>query len=309
LRDDVEIGAAVSAASNLDDFWNTYSTPGIFFGASNVLAQSFDEAGFLDSLTDYSGDCTYEGRFDYEDALYTGLYDWYSDCGDVGSEIINIVAVPESRAFIVWVQTQIVSEADLEALDRIIDSFEVVGDLPGGSTAGAGAAEAPVSTSVFDGSNFTIEYPEAWEESSIEMLGLTLAIFSTQQLSVDELQNLDFDELVSEDPLALVMVVPEEMAGDMGVDDLDATLDELDDAIPVEDAEIIEQGVTTIGGADGRIVVATGTDPDLGELGIHLVVARTDDGTVIVLMGITPGTDRDQNLAIFDHMHASFRFN
>jgi hypothetical protein len=308
VRDDQEIGAAVSASSNLDDFWNTFSTPGIFFGASDMLAESFDEAGFLDSLTDFSSDCIYEGRFDYEDPIYTGLFDRYSDCGDVGSAIINIVAVPESREFIIWVQTQIVSEADLEALDRIINSFEVVDDLPGESTAGAGAATAPVSTSVFEGSSFSVEYPDAWEESSIDMLGLTMAIFTTQKLSVDDLQNLDFDNLVSADPLALVMVVPEDMASDMGVDDLDTTIDEFDNAIPEEGAEIIEQGITTIGGAEGRIVVAKGTDPDLGEVGIHLVVARTDDGTVVVLMGVTPGTDREQNLAIFDYMHDSFRF-
>jgi len=308
LRDDQEIGAAISASSNLDEFWNTFSTAGIFFGASNILAQSFDEAGFLDSLTDFSDDCTYEGRFDYEDAIYTGLYDWYSGCDGVGSEIVNIVAAPENREFIIWVQTQIVTEADLEALDRIIDSFQVVGDLPGEVTADVGAAGAPVPTSAFDGSTFTIEYPDAWEESSIDMLGLTLAIFTTQQLGVDDLQNLDFDNLVSEDPLALVMVVPEEMAGDMGVDDLDTTLDEFDDTIPQEDAEILEQGVTTIGGAEGRMVVAKGTDPDLGELGIHLVVARKDDGTVVVLMGVTSGPDLEQNLAIFDYMHQSFRF-
>jgi len=308
LRDDREIGAAISASSNLDEFWNTFSTAGIFFGASTILAQSFDEAGFLDSLTDFSDDCTYEGRFEYEDAIYTGLYDWYSGCGDVGSEIVNIVAAPESREFIIWVQTQIVTEADLEALDRIIDSFQVVGDLPGELADDAGITGAPVPTSAFDGSTFTIEYPDAWEESSIDMLGLTLAIFTTQQLGVDDLQNLDFDNLVSEDPLALVMVVPEEMAGDMGVDDLDSTIDEFDDTIPEEDAEILEQGITTIGGAEGRIVVAKGMDPDLGELGIHLVVARKDDGTVVVLMGVTPGPDLDQNLAIFEYMHQSFRF-
>jgi hypothetical protein len=310
LRDDLEVGAAVSASPNLDDFWGTFSTPGIFFGASQALSQDYDEAAFLDSLVDYSQDCTYEGRFDYEDPAYTGLFDWYSDCGGVGSQIINIVATPENREFIIWVQTQVVSDADLDALDRIIDTFQVIDDLPSGDLSQGGvAAGAPVPMDLFQGSAFSIEYPSDWQESSIDMLGLTMVIFATQELSLEDMQNLDFDNMVSEDPVTIVMVVPQEMAGEMGIEDIDTALDEFDSAIPEEDAEIIQQGDTTIGGVSGRMVVAKGTDPDLGVIGIHLAVARDDVGTVIVMMGATPAQDLDRNLEIFDYMHQSFQLN
>jgi len=123
------VGAAIVAAGNLDDFYNTWSEPGVFFGASHVLAQSMNEDGLLD-VNDFSAECEYEGRFEYQDPLYTGLYDQYRNCGGVGTVFINLAAVPESRAYVILVQVQIVSEADLEALDRILDTFNVVGELP-----------------------------------------------------------------------------------------------------------------------------------------------------------------------------------
>jgi serine protease Do len=302
------VGAAISASSNLDDFWGTFSTPGVFFAASALYAQNYDEIAFLDELTDFSDDCTYEGRFEYQDPFYTGLYDQYTNCSDVGSQIINIVATPEDGAVIIWVQTQIVSDADLEALDRIINSFQVVGELPGGSAPPSSGGTPSVSTSEYDGAAFSIEYPSAWKESSIEMMGLAMSIFGPQELSIEDMQNMDFDNMVSEDPVAFVMVVPQDMAGDFGFDDIDAAMDEFDTAIPQEDAEVLQQGDTTIGGAPGRIAVAKGTDPDLGVIGIYLITASTDDGTVIVFMGATPEENLDENLAIFQYMHQTFTF-
>jgi serine protease Do len=146
-RDDRIIGAAISASSSLDDFWNTFSTPGIWFGASEELAyEYYDAATFLDTLADYSDSCVYEGRFEYEDPAYSGLYDYYSNCGSAGSNVINVVAFPPDYAYLVWVQTQVVDDADLEALDRILNSFYVIGELPSeGSSSGGGTASGALS--------------------------------------------------------------------------------------------------------------------------------------------------------------------
>ena len=125
------VGAGIAAAANLDDFYDTWSESGVFFGASEMLALEFEEAGLLDREDyDFSGDCDYEGRFDYEDPLYTGLYDHYTNCGGSGTQFVILAAVPEDREFMVVVQIQVVSEADLDALDKIVDTFEVVGVLP-----------------------------------------------------------------------------------------------------------------------------------------------------------------------------------
>jgi serine protease Do len=125
------VGAAIAAARNRDNFYNTWSEPGVFFGASHVMAQKLNEEALLDlKMYDFSDECKYEGRFDYKDPLYTGRYDQYKNCGGAGTMFINLAAVPETRAYVILVQVQIVSEADLEALDKIINSFQVIGNLP-----------------------------------------------------------------------------------------------------------------------------------------------------------------------------------
>jgi serine protease Do len=123
------LAADIQASSNLEDFFNTYATPGIEFAASSVWATLYTEASLLDELQQ-SYDCVYDGRYEYDDGLYTGLYDLYVDCGDVGSVIIELVATPADRSFLIFVQIQAVTDADLDALDRILDTFFVAGELP-----------------------------------------------------------------------------------------------------------------------------------------------------------------------------------
>lgn len=123
-RDGETVGWAVSAAPNRDDFLNTWTTPGVFFAASTELAANFNEVTLLDTF-DFSGGCDYEGRFDYSDPLYTGVYDLYSDCGGEGVVEIVLTAVPENRNFVILVVIQVVTDADLDALDNILNTFFV----------------------------------------------------------------------------------------------------------------------------------------------------------------------------------------
>jgi serine protease Do len=123
-ENDANIGNAVSAAPNLDDFWGTWTTPGMFFGASSQLGVD-DEQGLLDQF-DYGDSCTYGGREAYVDALYTGYYDLWSDCGGTGSLYIVLSASPEDQSFIILVTVQVVTDADLDALDHILNSFVVL---------------------------------------------------------------------------------------------------------------------------------------------------------------------------------------
>jgi serine protease Do len=131
--DDQVVGGTISAAGDLEAFYQTWDEPGVFFGASRLLAQTMNEQNMLDhDANDFSGDCNYEGRDTYADAIYTGLYDHYTNCGGVGTSLIVLSAVPENRGFLILLQIQVVSQADLEALDHILSSFEVIGTLPSG---------------------------------------------------------------------------------------------------------------------------------------------------------------------------------
>lgn len=120
------VGNAIRAAPSLDGYYETWTTPGVFFGASAVLTQELEPGDLLNS-TDFSGECFYDGTYDYEDAVYAGAYDVWVDCGGVGTTFVVLEAYPASLEFVALIQIQIVSDADLEALDTILATFDVTG--------------------------------------------------------------------------------------------------------------------------------------------------------------------------------------
>jgi serine protease Do len=129
MSDGELIGATVSASSDIVGFQDTYDTPGMFFGASRVLVEEYDVNSFLDAV-DFSTDCTLDGRYEYDDGVYVGFYDLYLECGAAQSTIASIAAEPEDGSFMVWVLAQIINDRDVDAFGQIIDTFQVVGELP-----------------------------------------------------------------------------------------------------------------------------------------------------------------------------------
>jgi serine protease Do len=119
------IGNAIIAAPSLSGFYETWETPGVFFGASEVLIGEI-EPGDLLNWWDFSDSCTYDGTYDYEDIIYAGAYDVWLDCGGTNTAFVVLEAYPEDEEFVILVQIQIVSDADLEAFDAILASFEVL---------------------------------------------------------------------------------------------------------------------------------------------------------------------------------------
>lgn len=172
---------------------------------------------------------------------------------------------------------------------------------------GGGKGGPPVEMQKFEGSEFTVEYPKAWKESKMEVFGISMVIFGKEELSMDQIQSMDFEEMLT-DPFVLIMKVPGEMSGQMGFDDIDTAIDEFQTIVPEEEGEIVKQGETTIGDAKGKYVVVKGNHPEYGEIGMHLVAAKRDDGSVVIFMGATPESDRDKNLDIFDYMHKNLKF-
>lgn len=116
------LGAQVSAAPSLNEFNTTWTTPGIVFAASADLAGAYTEEELLD-LIDFSGSCSYDGREAYSDELYSGYFDVWSSCGGTDTLYLVIAAEPEGGSITLLVQVQVVTDADLEALDHILASF------------------------------------------------------------------------------------------------------------------------------------------------------------------------------------------
>ena len=128
-EDGTVLGSELMASTNLAGFSSDYVTPGVQIIASAGLGGQ--EMGSLVDFFDFSTDCTLDGRYDYEDPLFNGVYDLYTDCAGEGSVIIVLAAEPADRAYATIVLVQAVTSADLDALDHILNTFNVVGTLPG----------------------------------------------------------------------------------------------------------------------------------------------------------------------------------
>lgn len=102
----------------------TFDTSGVRISASYDVARAFNEINLLEAYyEDYATLCYYDSTEEYRDALYFGEYDVYLDCGGTGTAVYVVAVVPNSRAFVIWIEAQIRSDADLRALDQVLATF------------------------------------------------------------------------------------------------------------------------------------------------------------------------------------------
>ena len=111
----------IAAAPSLDGFYSTWDTPGLTFAATTGV--TVEDA--LASFAPAEGQCTDLGVQPYEDPAYTGSFQIFDACGGTGTAIITIAAQPPDQAFTAIVQMQLVSDADVDVLDYVINSFFV----------------------------------------------------------------------------------------------------------------------------------------------------------------------------------------
>jgi len=121
-----DVGVVVVAAPDIDAWHDGWDVPGVFFGASRSLPAEYTPTSFL-ALSDFSSDCKDVARDVYEDALYTGQYQIWRECGPDGkAALLEVVAEPADQSFLLLVQVQALEDRDFSALDRILDTFQLV---------------------------------------------------------------------------------------------------------------------------------------------------------------------------------------
>ncbi len=112
----------IAASTELDSFINGYSAPGLLFAklpATADLDASLAQYGF-------ASDCTDGGITPYSDPVFTGKYQLWQDCGGTTTDIVTLVAVPADSSYLAVIQAQIVTDADLDALQHAFDTFNTV---------------------------------------------------------------------------------------------------------------------------------------------------------------------------------------
>ena len=119
-------GPSIYASPDLAAWFDGWGTPGVIIGAWPMLDFTVEEV--LDAKN-YNNSCTLDGRYYYDDGLYTGLYDRYVDCGTEEATFYHVAVEPADQSWIAKVQIIALTEADLAAVDEIFASFMI--DLAG----------------------------------------------------------------------------------------------------------------------------------------------------------------------------------
>ncbi len=124
--------ADVAAAPDLDGFLSYYDYSGVRFSASKDWGAIGGYIQLLDGVKPWYEDiCTWDERDTYVDPVYEGAYDYWV-CG-TDSDVVVIGARPiaDPTAYLILVQVQIISDFDVDALSRIMDTFDLApGYLP-----------------------------------------------------------------------------------------------------------------------------------------------------------------------------------
>ncbi len=123
---DLGDGAAspsVVASPNIAEYHNSWTTPGLDFLASPTLTQ-FSTSEMLDMVA--PPDCTSQGRDAYDDGFFVGEFELFTDCGGTATQYIVVASTSADGAYGVLVAVQVVTDADLEALDNVLASFNIV---------------------------------------------------------------------------------------------------------------------------------------------------------------------------------------
>lgn len=118
--------ASISASTDLTSYNNGYDTPGMFFAASADMAKIGGYMQLLEGLRPwYNSDCTLDGTYDYSDTVYEGKYDVWKNCGLNNTMVVSLAARPinDPTGYLIVVEVKIVTDADLDALDQILNTF------------------------------------------------------------------------------------------------------------------------------------------------------------------------------------------
>jgi hypothetical protein len=119
----------VAASGDLANFYSGRSQPGVFLGVSRSLAHTYNKDGLLGlEKRDLSRQCLHKGRFDYQNQFYIGQYDHFTNCAAGTPGLLVFTTNSADQKSLILMRIVIVSEADLEAVNTIINTFQVLGD-------------------------------------------------------------------------------------------------------------------------------------------------------------------------------------
>ena len=117
--DDGSLLGQITASPDIESYTNTWDTPGLFYS-------SVQDADILTALATFApgSACTDAGQTEYQDAVFLGTYQVWTNCGGTDTVYVVLAAAPVSGSGAVSVLAmQVVTDADLDALDQAFATF------------------------------------------------------------------------------------------------------------------------------------------------------------------------------------------
>jgi hypothetical protein len=117
------------ASTDMDEYNANFDVPGFEFRATSDSSTGDPRAVLNEYATRSEGSCAEDlGVQSYADPLYTGVSQVFTDCGTSGASFVWTVVQPIDTSdgdYIAVVGVQILTDADIEALGHILDTFVV----------------------------------------------------------------------------------------------------------------------------------------------------------------------------------------
>lgn len=121
------LNSSITTASSLDAWYEGPGASGAYMAASKALAQDYTDYELTHSLLHDGKDqnCTAGPYEDLDRPPYSGKVQAWFDCGLDGATSYTVAAAPEGRECVVVLGARVAEEADQEAIEHIVDTFEV----------------------------------------------------------------------------------------------------------------------------------------------------------------------------------------
>jgi len=117
------VGPGMNAAPAVDAWSQDLETPGVFIGASRELQQEHDPTDLLRST--HPAGCASVKSETYASARFTGELLTYR-CHGTKTQWRRLAATPTTtRDYLLYLEAKLVTSADLEAFNKILNTFEV----------------------------------------------------------------------------------------------------------------------------------------------------------------------------------------
>jgi len=115
IVDDSRIGPSITAAPDIDAWYSTWGTPGVFVGVST--------SGFAPEGGDFSGICSPGDRSERSSGVLVGTVQAWSDCGAEGGDFFVFVGGSLDASIAVLVQLVNIDGNGLAVMDQVLTTF------------------------------------------------------------------------------------------------------------------------------------------------------------------------------------------